>query len=142
MAKKNKGKVYEFCNGIYKRPLWVIIGGSVDDVKAMFLNNNQEEIRIDRGDIGAWSCNVVRKEDYRYGVVVYFPNRKDMTMNFIAHEATHVLAYFCEAYELNVNCGSDNEHLAYFMGWICDCINKARCDSIKPINNNNKKKSK
>lgn len=141
MTAKSKA-LYEFYNGIYPRPLWVVIGGTVEDIKATFLNENEKEIMLGKEEFGAWTCGVLRKKDYDYGVVVWFPHREDMIMNWIAHEATHILAYFCEAYGLHVDCGFDNEHLAYLMGWICECINKARCKSVKPVEFNNKKKTK
>lgn len=130
---KAKGKLYEFWNEIYTRPLWVYVGGTVEEIKAQFLNNYDEEIKIDREDFAAWTCNVIRKPDRTFGVIVYFPRKDSMRMNIIAHEATHALFYFCEAYGLEPD-NDNNEHLAYFMGWICSCINKARLNAVKPIN--------
>lgn len=47
-------------------------------------------------------------------------------MKNICHEAFHVLSSIIDACDLERIYNGRNEHLAYLMGWICDCINKAR----------------
>lgn len=142
MATKSKSQLYEFTNGIYTRPLWVAIGDDIEYIKATFLDEKRKELILNQEEFWAVTYPVRRKKDDLFGVVVWFPHREDMIMNYIAHEATHVLGYYCAAYGLNTDCGFDNEHLAYLMGWICECINRARCKSVKPVEFNNKKKEK
>ena len=66
-----------------------------------------------------------RTEGY-FGNLVVFPKKKNMTMKNICHEAFHVLSSISDACDLERTYNGRNEHLAYLMGWICDCINKAR----------------
>ena len=61
-----------------------------------------------------------------FGNLVVFPKKKDMTMKNICHEAFHVLSSISDACDLERIYKGRNEHLAYLMGWIGDCINKAR----------------
>lgn len=61
-----------------------------------------------------------------FGNLVVFPKKKDMTMKNICHEAFHVLSSINDACDLERMYKGRNEHQAYLMGWICDCINKAR----------------
>ena len=61
-----------------------------------------------------------------FGNLVVFPKKKDMTMKNICHEAFHVLSSINDVCDLERICNGRNEHQAYLMGWICDCINKAR----------------
>lgn len=128
-----KAKIYEFDPVIYPRTLWVVKGGTQAEIKENFWDNEQEEINFGDREAGAWTCDVVRKEDYKYGVVVWFPTK--ITINYMTHEATHAMFYYGEACGLQVCEGSDNEEWAYLMGWICDCIDKVRAGKAKEINN-------
>jgi len=127
---KSKAKVYEFENGIYPRTLWVVKGGTMDEIKELYLNNEQEEINFsDEDGFGGWTCNCVRKKDYKYGIVVWFPEK--ITINYMAHEATHAMMFFCTACGLTVDCVDNSEHIAYLMGWIVECIDKVRTNKAK-----------
>ena len=67
--------------------------------------------------------NILGKVDYK---VAERRSDKDMTMRNISHEAFHVLSSINDACDLERMYNGRNEHQAYLMGWICDCINKAR----------------
>lgn len=58
--------------------------------------------------------------------LVVFPGKKDMTIKNICHEAYHVLSSINDACDLERMYNGRNEHQAYLMGWICNCINNAR----------------
>lgn len=60
------------------------------------------------------------------GNLVVFPKKRDMTMKNICHEAFHVLSSINDVCGLERLYNGRNEHQAYLMGWICDCINQAR----------------
>ena len=60
------------------------------------------------------------------GNLVVFPKKKCMTMRNVSHEAFHVLSSMNDSCDLERFNGAHNEHQAYLMGWIGDCINKAR----------------
>lgn len=60
------------------------------------------------------------------GNLVVFPKKRDMTMKIICHEAFHVLSSIYDVCGLERLHNGKNEHEAYLMGWICDCINNAR----------------
>jgi len=126
---KSKAKVYEFENGIYPRTLWVVKGGTMDEIKELFLNNEQEEINFsDKDGFGGWTCDCVRKKDYKYGVVVWFPEK--ITIEYMTHEATHAMLYICGACGLTIDCVDSSEHIAYLMGWICKQIDKVRTNKV------------
>lgn len=61
-----------------------------------------------------------------FGNLVVFPKKRDMTMKNICHEAFHVLSSINDVCGLERLYNGRNEHQAYLMGWICDCINQAR----------------
>ena len=61
-----------------------------------------------------------------FGNLVVFPKKSDMTLKNICHEAYHVLSAINDACDLERMYNGRNEHQAYLMGWICDCINNAR----------------
>lgn len=121
---KNKGYLVEFDPVIYPRLLWVVKGGAFEEIQATFKPVSEErELEITYTNFGAWECPVERKCDACLGVVVWFPRK--MKVGDMAHEATHAaLDIFGD---LGIDADRDNnEHLAYFIGWIVDCIDKVR----------------
>lgn len=119
MKKKGVG-YFEYDPVIYPRKVWVHIG---DDFKELapkaFCNIVVDE---DKEYYGVEYGEVIRKSDDKYGILVSFPNRKDMTMGVCAHEASHV----CDDLEKALNIKHGDEPSAYLLGWIASCINKAR----------------
>ena len=117
---KKKG-YYEYDPEIYPRKLWVHIGNDFKDVvnsefDGIILPDDEEEYA------GVTYEKAERKSDKRYGILVSFPSKKDMTMGNVSHESSHVVDAIEKA------CGIDHgdEPSAYLFGWVASCINKAR----------------
>ena len=120
MIKKKTLGYFEYDPVIYPRKLWVHIGDDFKELaqKAFYnvvIDENKDYRGVEYGE-------VVRKSDDKYGILVSFPNRKYMTMEICAHEASHV----CDDLEKATGLEHGGESSAYLIGWIASCINKAR----------------
>ncbi len=115
---KKKG-YYEYTNGIYPRKLWVHIGKDLKElIEAEFDGCNLPE----RDYGGLTYEEVVRNGDGRCGVLVSFKSIKDMSLDYVCHEASHA----CDAIESAIGMEHGGEASAYLISWIAACINKAR----------------
>lgn len=115
---KKKG-YYEYTNGIYPRKLWVHIGKDLKElIEAEFDGCDPP----DKDYGGVTYDNAVRKSDNAYGILVSFKCAKDISMKYCCHEASHV----CDAIESAIEMEHGGEASAYLIGWIAECINKAR----------------
>ena len=139
MIKKKILGYFEYDPVIYPRKLWVHIG---DDLKELapkafcniVIDENKDYSGVEYGE-------VIRKSDDKYGILVSFPNRKYMTMDVCAHEASHV----CDDLENALNIKHGDEPSAYLLGWIVSCIDKARLgigDFVEVNDIKDKKKNK
>ena len=139
MIKKKILGYFEYDPVIYPRKLWVHIG---DDLKELapkafcnrVIDENKDYSGVEYGE-------VIRKSDDKYGILVSFPNRKYMTMDVCAHEASHV----CDDLENALNIKHGDEPPAYLLGWIASCINKSRLgigDFVEVNDIKDKKKNK
>lgn len=108
---KKKG-YYEYGNGIYPLKLWVHIGKELID--SCFDGCNAP----DRDYGGVTYSDAVRKSDNRRGVLVSFPCKKIMSMNYCCNEASHV----CDAIEEYTGMEHGGEPSAYLIVWIASCI--------------------
>ena len=120
MIKKKILGYFEYDPVIYPRKLWVHIGYDLKELapKAFYnvvIDENKDYRGVEYGE-------VVRKSDDKYGILVSFPKRKDMTMDICVHEASHV----CDDLEKATGLEHGGESSAYLIGWIASCINKAR----------------
>lgn len=128
---KKKG-YYEYIPQIYPRKLWVMYNTSEEeidkcftDIKGKPLVHNDEP--MNKGNYeGMVYDECMSKVGNHLGNLVVFPKKKNMTMKNISHEAFYVLSSINDACDLERVYHYRNEHQAYLMGWICDCINKAR----------------
>lgn len=111
---------YEYDPVIYPRKLWVHIGGDFKEVAEKCF----EGIMLpDENDYGGLTYEkAVRKTDKKYGVLIFFPSKKSMSMGNIAHESSHVV----DAIENATGIKHGDEPSAYLYGWVASCINKAR----------------
>lgn len=120
MIKKKILGYFEYDPVIYPRKLWVHIGYDLKELapKAFYnvvIDENKDYRGVEYGE-------VVRKSDDKYGILVSFPKRKDMTMDICVHEASHV----CDDLEKATGLEHGGESSAYLIGWIASCINNAR----------------
>lgn len=122
MKKKSRG-FWQYDPVIYPRKLWVAIGQSMDDLKNTFTPIDGSEWILPNKDFdGVTFSEMARRDNNKYGELVLFNTKKDMTMNICAHEASHV----CDAIEEAIGMGHGDEPSAYLLGWIASCINMAR----------------
>ena len=120
MIKKKTLGYFEYDPVIYPRKLWVHIGDDFKELaqKAFYnvvIDENKDYRGVEYGE-------VIRNSDDKYGILVSFQKRKDMTMEICAHEASHV----CDDLEKATGLEHGGESSAYLIGWIASCINKAR----------------
>lgn len=116
---KKKG-YYEYDPVIYPRKVWVHIGTDFKELASEVFAG--ELIFDDKMCNGAVFDEVIRKSDGKYGILATFPSAKEMTMKVCSHEASHV----CDDIEKAIGMEHGGEASAYLLGWIADCINKAR----------------
>ena len=141
MIKKKILGYFEYDPVIYPRKLWVHIG---DDFKELapkafcniVVDENKDYYGVEYGE-------VIRKSDDKYGILVSFPKRKDMTMDICVHEASHV----CDDLQKATGLEHGGESSAYLIGWIASCINNARLGigdfvEVKDIKDKKKDKKK
>ena len=118
--------IREFDPVIYPFRLWVIVGGKDKEITDSFLQYEGEEIEsLDKGisKSEAFAMPVISKESNRYGVVVYFVNRRVMTCSVIAHESSHAAKFLFEHIGADVK---EHEPFEYVVGWIAGCCEKAK----------------
>lgn len=131
---KKKTKIHQFNPTIYPRKLWVMKGGSSDDISDAFKEPDGEEIRlcIEGGkEPGAMTLKVCHKETGYLGVLVWLCE-SSISVSDVAHESVHVAS--CIFDDCNMTFGfSDgkDEHFAYLVGFAADCINQVRTNKFR-----------
>lgn len=115
---KKKG-YYEYDPVIYPRKVWVHIGTDFKELAPKIFDGVEFS---DKEYYGAVYGEVARKTDGMLGILVSFPTAKEMTMKVCSHEASHI----CDDIEKAIGMEHGGEASAYLLGWIADCINKAR----------------
>lgn len=114
---------YEYDPIIYPRRLYVAIGYDIKFLRSVFSYDGGRELEdIDDNSNGVTYFEVMRKDNKKIGELVAFPCKKEMTMNVISHESSHV----CDGIEEALGIIHGGEHSSYLMGWIASCVNKAR----------------
>lgn len=118
---KNKTIIHEFDPCIYPRLLWVVKGGSLEDIKETLEVECEDE-----GIGGAVTLPARRKSDSRLGYCVWFPKSGDIrNLEWIAHESSHVAICIFDDIGGNVSY-EDQEPFAYLVGWVFGCIDMVR----------------
>ena len=118
-----KTVIHEFDPCIYPRLLWVVKGGSLEEIRKTL---EFGELGDDEQKGGAVTISAYDNENKRGGFLVWFPNAKDMSNgDWIAHESTHVAFGIFDYIGASVT-GSDTEPFAYLVGWVFGCIDKVR----------------
>lgn len=113
-------KIFEYDPMIYPRKIWVAVGASTEELSAEFVGID------DMGDADiAVTYYTVRKSDKKYGVLIRFRKRGDITPSVSSHEAVHAALeiFRCIGAEVDVE---NQEPLAYIVDWITDCIWKSK----------------
>lgn len=119
--------LYRFDLEIYPRILFVLIGMDDKAVKEYFSNINVDDLQPLPSDTSdACTYQFVRERETRnLGALVVFKSRKCMDIKTITHESFHVLDAFVKDLDLDHD-GTNNEHLAYLLGWIASKIEEAK----------------
>lgn len=113
--------IHEFDPVIYPFKLWVSVGE--DAFTNEFSPYPDDGILVIEEDKGALTYIVCRNSDYKVGILIYFPKKKYMDINTIAHEARHAGDML---FELIGDEPQHSEPAAYFTGWVAECIDKVR----------------
>lgn len=125
--------IEEFDPVIYPYKVWVVISDDPIRISEYFKEYNGSDIIFVDGDGTnrhlAFVMPVQKKGDNSYyGVVLFFRSKRSMTMELVAHEATHAAKYLFE------HIGADMrpmEPFEYVVGWIADCCDKAKRRKLK-----------
>ena len=120
---KNKTTIHEFDPCIYPRLLWVVKGGSLEEIrKTLEFGELSEEDKSN----GAITLYAYDKENERGGYLVWLPQAKDMSRgDWMAHEASHVALGIFDYIGAEAK-ASDSEPFAYLVGWVFKCIDEVR----------------
>ena len=121
--KNNKTIIHEFDPCIYPRLLWVVKGGSLEEIrKTLELPELGEEDQ--KG--GAVTVSAYDNENKRGGFLVWFPKVGDIrNLDWIAHECAHVALGIFDYIGAEAK-ASESEPFSYLVGWVFGCIDKVR----------------
>lgn len=115
--------IHEFDPCIYPRLLWVVKGGTLEEIRKTL-----EFVELDDSDAtGAVTVSAYDNAKKKGGFLVWFPNPSDMTKHgfWMAHEAAHV-ALGIYSYVGAEAKAEDSEPFAYLVGWAFECMDKVR----------------
>ena len=127
---KKETIIHEFNPVIYPYILWVIVAQEPDIIEEKFNEYTGGRIVFVAGDVDrseAFAMPVSRKENPRFGVVVFFRSKKSMSYNIIAHESSHAAKYLFD------HIGADSrehEPFEYVVGWIAECCERVKNNKI------------
>ena len=120
-------KIHQFNPTIYPRKLWVIKGGSVENIQEAFLEPNGDEIILNFENYNypaATTLKVRQKGTDLLGVLVWLMSSK-IDVQIIAHESVHVASCIFDDTGMTLGFdGGKDEHFAYLVGFAADCINQ------------------
>lgn len=134
MTMMKKTIIHQFDTVIYPRKLWVMKGGSVDDILDAFTEPDGTEVHLmpcGGAEPGAMVIKVCHRETGFLGALVWLCS-KDISVKDVTHEAVHVAS--CIFDDCNMTIGFDggrDEHFAYLAGFAADCINQVRTNKFR-----------
>ena len=120
--------IYEFNPEIYPRLLWVCQCSDASDmIDAFDMGATIDELNNMLEFSSATVTGVERNQDGKYGVLVFYKSKKNLTGSVIAHEAVHVAdCIFAQLGMVKQDFTEKNEPYAYLVGWAAKCINQSR----------------
>ena len=116
-------RIYEFDPVIYPRLLWIAVNPSKEKINNFF----NEELKFDKSQEKAIVYCASKKIDNKAGCLIMFASKKDMDINTITHEASHVAIDIFTELGIEIN-DSNQEAFAYFIGWVAKC-----CEQVKKL---------
>lgn len=119
-----KTVIHEFNPCIYPRLLWVVKGGSLEEIRKTLEFGELDE---DQESGGAVTISAYDNANKKGGFLVWFPCASDMTKNsyWMAHEASHVALGIFDYIGSEVG-ANDSEPFSYLVGWAFECMDKVR----------------
>jgi hypothetical protein len=129
---KKTVKIHEFYPEIYPVRLWVVITKDIHSLIERFaLYPSWKEISTTWEDnMLAFVNTVVDKTSQHIGCIVVFYDKKDMAIQHIAHESTHIARRIWDHLGEEA---TGTEADAYLVGWIAKCIDEVK--NFKESNN-------
>lgn len=115
---------WEYDPVIYPRKLWVYTGYRLSEVCDVF-----EDLVPEKDYMGITYEESVRKQDGEIGILVAFDTICHMSIENIAHEASHVV----DVVETSLGIDHGGESTAYLLGWVAKCIDMAKNGTGKYI---------
>lgn len=129
----------EFSNYIYPRMLWVMNGGTIEQIQRNFLDEYGQEITYDGVDSLACVYAVTSVSSGLRGFLVWIRGKR-LTTSDIAHEAVHVAMSIY--HDVGAVADANNqEPFAYLVGWAAQCISWVCNHKIRYIENEQKKET-
>lgn len=116
--------IHEFDPVIYPLKLWVIKNPTDNIIGETFEEFDGTKINYTPSKTSAASTYnkvICNKETQKYGVLVLIKSKT--TINYIAHEATHVARIFWDWLDEEA---TGREADAYLVGWIAKCIDEVK----------------
>lgn len=112
-------KIERFNPVIYPRILWVATG-EVNEVTSKFEYSNGDPIILkEKGYFGVTLEGIKPKDEETIGVLIYIRHAESVAQ--LIHEAVHAADIIFNDLGISFNL-NDDEHYAYFVQWVCDCI--------------------
>ena len=116
--------IHEFDPCIYPRLLWVVKGGTLEEIrKTLEFGDIVDDFQSTGGAITISAYDNAKKKG---GFLVWFPKASEMSnLDWIAHESTHVALGIFDYIGSEV-AANESEPFAYLVGWVFGCIDKVR----------------
>ena len=127
---KQKTIIHEFDPVIYPYMLWIVIAQEPDIIEEKFNEYTGDRIVFVAGDVDrsdAFTMPVQRKENPRFGVVVFFRSKKSMSFELVSHESSHAAKYLFDHIGADIR---DHEPFEYVIGWIAGCCEKVKKNKV------------
>lgn len=124
----NKTVFHKFELSPYPRKLWVVVTDDVNPINKKFYNRDNDAAKLQKEQIDgrAVTARVTDKKTGEYGFIVIFTEKEYLTIKTIAHEAFHVCDMLIEDVGMRYVYNTGNEHVAYLIGYIADCIESVK----------------
>ena len=125
--------IHEFDPCIYPRLLWVVKGGSFEEIRKTL---EFPELSEEDKSGGAVTLSAYDNEKQRGGFLIWFPKAGDIRNgDWIAHEAAHVALGIFDYIGAEAK-ASDSEPFSYLVGWVFKCVDEVR--KYKEVKDGNK----
>lgn len=132
---KNKVTIHQFDPVIYPRKLWIVSTKDEKIIKNNFTERDGKEM-VFEDSIGnepiASVISCTQKGSGFYGFLIWIQDNKKFDVGSFAHESVHVASqmFYDMGMQMGFTDGRD-EHYAYLVGWIADCINQVKTNKFK-----------